>query len=169
MKFDEILKIFRPGLISISKTLGYGDGSADFEDILQEMIIHLWDLWKKGKIDTNTRSYILQSCWFHAKNCIRKSKKSRTPISLEASYDDTDGKNNIMDFMLDDAEPTEEEFDGRMTIKNILSNGLSRREKDIFRFTLEGYTLRDIGEMLGVSFVTVYNTLEEVKRKAVNY
>jgi DNA-binding CsgD family transcriptional regulator len=45
-----------------------------------------------------------------------------------------------------------------------MNNGFSKREKDVFGLLLEGYTVREAGEKLGISHVMVV----KLKNRLIN-
>jgi len=132
---------------------------------MQEMVLHLWKKFKNGDFKDATRSYILQSCWYHIKNYLRKIR-SRSHTELEnLSYDsnfyitetDSDSYNDILD-----------RIDMNIAIFRILNNGITPREKQVLKLLLEGNTLREIGEKIGISFVRVHNIIRNITEKYVH-
>jgi DNA-directed RNA polymerase specialized sigma24 family protein len=54
----------------------------DEEDLYQEALTHLWGAFRKGSIDDKRDSYILQGCYYHLKNHLRKVRENAVFVSL---------------------------------------------------------------------------------------
>lgn len=163
MNFKEILKELTPKFISISLQLNKNSNGYDLNDLVQEMSMHLLEKWNKGEIEGYTKSYILQSCWFHIKNYLRKINKKIKTISLDDIVDGADVC--LCEMIEDDSEAVYDIVNFKITVDNILSNGLTKREKEVFMLTLEGHTLREMGEILDISFVRVLKIENNIKKK----
>ncbi len=163
MNFKEILKELTPKFISISLQLNKNSNGYDLNDLVQEMSMHLLEKWNKGEIEGYTKSYILQSCWFHIKNYLRKINKKIKTISLDDIVDGADVC--LCEMIEDDSESVYDIVNFKITVDNILSNGLTKREKEVFLLTLEGHTLREMGEILDISFVRVLKIENNIKKK----
>ncbi len=163
MNFKEILKELTPKFISISLQLNKNSNGYDLNDLVQEMSMHLLEKWNKGEIEGYTKSYILQSCWFHIKNYLRKINKKIKTISLDDIVDGTDVC--LCEMIEDGSESVYDIVNFKITVDNILSNGLTKREKEVFLLTLEGHTLREMGEILDISFVRVSKIENNIKKK----
>lgn len=162
MRFEELIEKLNPKLLSISSRISRYSGFNDKDDILQEIYIYLWKSWKTGRVECNTDSYILQGCSFHIKNYLRKKANNSEVISLSG---DTDEEAPGLLDILTDGSNIDNDTDYRITIDRVLANGLTDREKEVFKYTLDGYTLREIGELLGVSFVRVLKIRNNIKKK----
>ncbi len=153
MGFDELIKRVSPVLKRITLKLKQA-GFMDEEDLYQEALIHLWNNLKSGCLVDKTDSYILQGCYFHLKNYLRKVKIKAALVNLD-------------DLIANQKEPqiTPEDLDTPMIVEGILNNGLAKREKLVFLLCLEGLTLREIGRRLGVSHVMVIKIREQMRAK----
>jgi len=93
MYFQELVERISPKLRKItiklnghlSTALAGSPTYLDDEDLFQEALLHLWVCLQKGKLESKTDSYILQGCYFHLKNYLRKVKKKIDLISLDSS------------------------------------------------------------------------------------
>ena len=50
-----------------------------------------------------------------------------------------------------------------------MNNGLTPREKEVFILALEGLTVREIGDRLGVSHVRVVKLRANIKEKCIKH
>lgn len=168
--FEELLKKIYPKLRGITYKLNRHSASFNDEDLLQEALIRLWQDFNAGKLSDKTESYILQGCFFHLKNYIRKNYDKAPLVSLEYNVDQ-EGEAVAADkaLPLENPESSFELINCRMLIDKINNNGLSEREKQVFRFSLEGLTTREIGNKLGVSHVMVVKLKGGVREKCRKY
>ena len=56
-------------------------------------------------------------------------------------------------------------LDRKITISDIKNNGFTKREKEVFSLLLEGYTVREAGDRLGISHVMVVKLKKNLIRK----
>lgn len=154
MCFEEILVKITPELKKITHKLNGHFTFFDEDDLFQEALINLWENFKKGKLQNKTKSYILQGCYFHLKNYIRKNKKNLDLWSFD----------NIFEEETMPVEP-ENSLEGKIFLETIRKNGLTSREKYILTLFLEGFTVREIGEKLGLSHVSVIKIKNKIKNK----
>ena len=158
MIVKELIKELDCELKAIAFKLARQYRNFDSDDFLQEMYLYLWENFKEHSGEGITKSYILQGCWFHLKNFIRTSKNKFSHASLDYS-----------EGCLGDIIPEEYEsytsLDFKVAVSEVMNNGLSKREKKVFTLSLEGYTLREIGEQLKVSHVMVYKIKNSIKKK----
>ncbi len=166
MKLEKLIENLEPELKGIAlKTAGqYPD--FDTEDLMQEMFLFLWENLKKGKIKNCTKSYLLQGCWFHLKNYIRTSQNKLPYLSLD--YTISDDENCLAD-TIHSNENFYDSFEFNIAVSEVMNNGLSDREKEVFSMTLAGYTFREIGEKLEVSHVMVHKILKNIKSKTYKH
>lgn len=132
--------------------------------------MHLWMDYKEGRLSDKTDSYILQGCSFHLRNYIRKNYDKAKLTSLE-NMTNEEGEGFDLDNVLSlkDSESCFEVIHCKMLIEEINNNGLTKREKEVFRLTLEGLTTREIGIRLGVSHVRVVKLKGRIRDKCRRY
>ena len=137
--------------------------SADEDDLYQEMCIHLWDKFKNGVPEGINESYIVRGCEFHLLNYLRKGKEAMTVVSLEEPISE-DGS-TLKDLLPEEREPVDSYVERKIVIEEIKKNGFTKREKEVFSFLLDGYTVRETGKALGISHVMVVKFKRRIVEK----
>ena len=125
----------------------------DKDDLYQEMCAHLWNNYKYGVPEKYNDSYILKGCEFHILNYLRKEREGVPLLSLEEPINDEG--DTLKDIVPDSGEALGEVINKEVTISDIMNNGFTKREKEVFSLLLKGYTVREIGGKLGVSHVMI--------------
>jgi len=170
MYFNELIKRISPKLKGITHKLNGHFTFFNEDDLYQEALVHLWTDYNQGKLADKTDSYILQGCYFNLKNYIRKNYDRARLTSLENSINE---EGEIFD--LETALPSKDSgscfeiMNCQMLIEKIKNNGLTKREKAVFCFSLEGLTTRDIGGRLGISHVSVVKLKGKIRNKCRKY
>ena len=150
----------------------------DADDLYAEMRFHLWKLWREGVLEDKTESYVTQACYFYIRNYLRTAKDTLKPLSLDepcgsADFSDDnggDGMSRLGDMIPDGLPGTSELFESRALYEKIMNNGLSTLEKDIVRYLYNGYTVREIGGILGLSHVMIVKHKKQIAEKVTrNY
>ena len=168
MEFATLVKKISPTLKRIAYKLNGHFTSFNHDDMYQEALMHLWVDYNEGKLADKTDSYILQGCYFHLKNYIRKDSDKARFVSLEGCQDNEDGQQqSATDYLLHIKDPQDylELAHCNLVIEQINNNGLTKREKEVFSFALEGLTTREIGARLGISHVMVVKIKGRIKSK----
>lgn len=171
MSFEELVKRISPKLKRITFRLSRYLSVFGSDDLYQEALIHLWSDFNQGKLQNKTSSYILQGCYFHLKNYLRINKHKVTFCSLDEVIRDEDGE----ELHLADIIPSRssgdiiEETHAKFFLEQINNNGLTKREKEIFHFVLDGLTTRQIGYKLGISHVRVVKIQKTIRRKCLKH
>ena len=170
MSFEKLVKRISPTLKRITYKLNGHFSFFNDEDLYQEALMHLWLDFKEEKLEDKTDSYILQGCYFHLKNYIRKNYDKANLISLE-NMTNEEGEVFDLDSILSLGYPESclELINCKMLIEKINNNGLTKREKEVFCLTLEGLTTREIGNRLGISHVRVVKLRSKIKDKCKKY
>lgn len=167
MRFEELINRLSPKLKGIAYKLNGHFSFFNEEDLYQEALLHLWLEFIAGELRDKTDSYILQGCHFHLKNYIRKNYDKVNLISLENITNEEGevfGLDNILS--LEDSGSCFDLINCKMLIEKINNNGLTKREKEVFCLALEGLTVREIGQRLGISHVRVVKIRSNIKRKS---
>jgi len=164
MKFEKIVKKLTPKLRGIAYRLNGKYTVLDHDDLYQEALAHMWEEFCAGKLEGKTDSYILQGCYFYLKNHLRNVEDN----SFFASLDEVVGEDDTtLQEMIPDNGPNELDIlETKMESEAVLNCGLNDREKTVLKLYADGFTAREVGEMVGVSHVTVVKTIERIRGKA---
>lgn len=159
--FESLLRKLSPTLKRITRKLNGHFSFMDHEDLFQEAAMHLWSHFNCGDLDDKTDSYILQGCYFHLRNYIRKTQDSATLLSLHAPFDE-DGT-RLEDVLLADDLASYDQLEGGFQIEALEASGMTRREREVLLFCLEGMTTREIGKKLNISHVSVVKARKKIQ------
>ena len=162
-RFEDYISKLSPTLKRITYRLNGHFTFFDDDDLYQEAVAHLWVLFEKGEHVDKTDSYILQGCYFHLKNYIRKTMDKASLTSLEALI--AGGEKALEDFLPSTATGAPEEADGKLLRDNIAASNLTDRERRVLELALDGLTVREIGDSLGVSHVMVVKLKKKIRMK----
>lgn len=168
MSFEELHKRISPTLKRIAYRLNGHYTFFNHDDLYQEALMHLWQEFLAGSLQDKTDSYILQGCYFHLKNHIRKTKTKAIVVSLEGcAYENEEGESWLETICVgkDDSRDYREHLDAKLMAETIRNNGLIPREKEILAFCAEGLTTREMGARLGVSHVRVVKLMSAIRDK----
>lgn len=162
--FEDFLGRLTPTLKRITHKLNGHFSFFDDDDLFQEALVYLWISFQKGKLDDKTDSYILQGCYFHLKNFLRKTMDRARFISLNELIGEEDPR--FLEELLTskDSAPIDV-IDTALLMEKAKTNGLTERETAVLSFTLDGLTVREIGKRLGISHVMVVKIKKRLKTK----
>ena len=172
MAFDAVLKRLSSIIRRIAYKLNRYPAYFNHEDLYQEAIIHLWQDFNQGKLTDKTDSYILQGCYFHLKNYIRKHRDKAARVSLNEMLFDEDNGLAREEVLLVEPRNGVSHYDfynNGLLADTIRNNGLTTREKLILSFCSDGLTMREIGKRIGVSHVSVVKSLKIIRGKCQKY
>jgi len=170
MEFKDLFNKLSP----VIKRIGYkaAGRSHDFghDDLYQEALLHLWSSFRQGELAGKTDSYILQGCYFHLKNYLRKNKRNTGLVSLD-SLKNAEGEDIDLDRIIPACgrSSLRDQLHCSMLIEQINNNGLRPREKEVFNFLLAGLTIREIALKLGVSHVMVIKLKKTMLKKCLEH
>ncbi len=168
MCFEDLVKKLSPTLRKIAYRLNYNFLSLNEEDLFQEALLRLWCDFQDNRLSDKTDSYIIQGCYFHLKNYIRKVSDKLKPVSLDAMVDDSGA--DLEDIVcLFPQKNYSGGIDAAILVDKIMDNGLTRREKEVFCLYMEGLTIREMGERLGVSHVRIARLKNKIKTKCEKF
>ncbi len=162
MSFEELWMKLSPPLWQMTRRFRNHPRFINQEDMMQEVLCHLWERWRKDELTDKTESYILTSCRFHLQNYLRKVQEKITPVSLHAPVD---SRGTTLEELIPDRSFWLEQIDDKVLIEQIRGDGLTKREKEVFELRLQGYTVRQIGERLGISHPRVIKLLSNIRNK----
>lgn len=164
-KFKELADKFRPALKRLSaknRFLGF----IDKEDLYQEGLISLWNSFKEGRLENRTSSYIVRGCYFHIQNYIRTHKVRNNILSLEEPIAfGEEERFCLKDIIGDENQNVLAQLNCRLIADDIMNNGLTKREKDVFKLLYTGINLRQIAKKLGISHVRVVKLKQNIRDK----
>lgn len=169
MDFESLINKLSPTIKRIAYKLNGRFVSFNHDDLYQEALVHLWQDFNAGKLDNKTDSYILQGCFFHLKNYIRKAKIKGNVISIETSLGEEG--TSLEEVLLEKENPIShfDYLNDKMLVEVIQNNGLTPREKYILSLCAEGLTTREIGRRLSVSHVRVVKIMGVIRGKCRKY
>ena len=126
-------------------------------------MVHLWIDFREGILGDKTDSYILQGCYYHLKNYIRKTQDNAILVSLNNPIGE-DG--TVMEEILpaDSINPLEY-LESKMEVETAGEKYFTQREKDVLSYFLEGMSMREIGRKIGISHVMVLKIRNKIKDK----
>jgi len=164
MSFEELTKKISPTLKRITYKLNGHFSFFNEDDLYQEALIRLWLDFKEGKLDDKTDSYILQGCYFHLKNYLRKVQDKARLISMDALIDEEGASLEEM-LSSDNSGISFEDLDNQMLFERIDGCGVTEREKEVLSFCMQGFTIREVGKHLGISHVMVVKLKNKIQKK----
>ena len=169
MNFEELNSKFSPTIKRIAYKLNGRYRSFSHDDLYQEAILHLWNAFREDKLADKTDSYILQGCYFHLKNYIRKVNE-KPDLSLDAMIFPGSEDLEFKDLVVDDHQRDARELlDIKLLADAMQNNGFDPREKKILMFFKDGLTTRDIGKRMGISHVMVVKIMSKIRTKCRKY
>lgn len=162
MCFEKLVIKITPSLEILCRNLNGHSLYLDEDDLFQEAILHLWIRYKNNELSDKNYSYIIQSCVFYLKNYLRKVRDKQIIMSLDMPLNED---KTTLGEIIPGSEPfLEESIDNKLFIETF-TNKLAEREKRIISFCLEGLTVREIGQRLGISHVGVVKIKNRIKDK----
>jgi len=162
MDFRILLEKITPALRYVArKHLLYG--SYDEEDLYQEMCLYLWQHYKRGLPIGINESYAIKGCEFHLQNFLRKGRQKVMLSSLDELV--TAEGLTLADILEDTRERPGSRIESEITIDEIRSAGLTKRERSVLSCLLKGYTVREVAHEIGVSHVMVVKYKKAIVRK----
>jgi RNA polymerase sigma factor (sigma-70 family) len=169
--FEWLVSKFSPGIRRIAYKLNGRFRSFDHNDLYQEALLHLWHDFRSGKLTDKTDSYILQGCYFHLKNCIRKINERPNMVSFESLLDAGEDS-NLEDVLLNKyaaQRDIRKLLDDKLVASSIQNNGFSPKEKNVIFALADGLTTREIGAKIGVSHVSVVKMIKRIRVKSLKH
>lgn len=170
LTYDEVVKKYNPKLKAIAYKLSKYNFKLDQDDLYQEELVYLWESFKENKLEGNTDSFILQGCYFHLRNYMRKVVEVKDTFSLDQPANENgDNLMKVLNLHDNATDNYHDSLDTKLLSEVIYNNGLSLKEKALLPYLSEGLTLREIGNRLGVSHVYVIKMKESIRIKCLKY
>jgi RNA polymerase sigma factor (sigma-70 family) len=167
MSFQGLITRLSPTLRKITWKLNGHYSYFNDEDLYQEALAHLWLDFCAGTLEDKTDSYILQGCSFYLRNYLRKTEEHATFSSLDIPDGEegfvaeemlNPGGNNIL-----------EELESKLEIEKWEKTYLADKERKILPMLLDGMTMREIGDRVGISHVMVLKIRNRIREKYVKF
>ena len=167
MDFEDVVRRLSPTLKRITKKLNGHHSFFDDDDLYQEALSHLWVAHNKGSIDDKTDSYILQGCYYHLKNYLRKVREHGVSLSLSSPV----GEDGVCfeELLVSENIKTLEYIEGKMEVESLEEKCLSWREREVLSCFLEGMSMREIGGRIGISHVMVLKIKNRIRDKYIDF
>jgi RNA polymerase sigma factor (sigma-70 family) len=170
MEFEQIVKKISPVLKRITYKLNGYCRFLSNDDLYQEALVCLWQDYSSGKLTDKTESYILQGCYFHLRNYLRKIKDKSRLVSIGVIVGE-DGNSLEETMFLRDTSSDNflDILNKKLLAETIFNNGFTTREKELLRLFADGLTTREIGRHCGVSHVSVVKMMAKIRGKCKKY
>ncbi|MFH1407374.1 MAG: sigma-70 family RNA polymerase sigma factor [Candidatus Omnitrophota bacterium] len=162
MKFNILFKKISPALKKTAIKYKNYVPLLDEEDLYQESCLYLWNKYSQGLPLGINESYAIKGCEFHLLNHLRTNREKANLLSLEEPFG---GEDLRLKDIIPDKVNTLNCINRSITIHDIKNNGFTKREKQVFSFLLDGYTVREIGCKLGISHVMVVKLKHRIIKK----
>jgi len=162
-RFDEMMKKLSPTLRGIAHRMNGHFTFFSDDDLYQEALAHLWVSFGKGSLKDKTDSYILQGCYFYLKNYLRTTLDKAKLVSLSELIDGQDV--SIEESLAAKDVHPYDDIDAGLLAENAAIKDLDAKERKVLKYSLDGLTVREIGDRLGVSHVMVVKIRSKMKKK----
>ncbi|MDD3844824.1 MAG: sigma-70 family RNA polymerase sigma factor [Syntrophorhabdaceae bacterium] len=161
MKFEFMVKRLSPVLKRITNRLNGYHAYFDEEDLYQEALTHLWSAFRKGSIEDKTDSYILQGCYYHLKNHLRKVRENAVFVSLNEPVGEDGG--SLEEMIASDASSSYVYLERKLKFQAIRDACTSDRDRQVLKLLMEDLAVREIGARLGISHVMVLKIRNRIR------
>jgi RNA polymerase sigma factor (sigma-70 family) len=167
MSFGELHRKLSPTIKRIAYRLNGSYRSFNHDDLYQEATMHLWSNFLKGKLSDKTDSYILQGCYFHLKNYIRKVNERSNVVSIDAALS-SNAEASVEDLLGQywSSPDCRDQLHNKFLVQSIRDNGFNPKEKRLLAYFSQGLTTRDIGKRMGISHVSVVKMRQKIRFKS---
>ncbi|MCX5679675.1 MAG: sigma-70 family RNA polymerase sigma factor [Candidatus Omnitrophica bacterium] len=161
--FEDLISKLSPTLRGITHKLNGHFTFFDEDDLFQEALEHLWIYYNQNKLGDKTDSYVLQGCYFHLKNYIRKTMDKANLISLQKLNED--GDSTLESFLGYEDRRIEENAESVSISESTAMKQMTVRERTILKLSMDGSTVREIGKSLGISHVMVIKIRKNMRKR----
>jgi len=163
MKFKELYNRVSPRLRRIAMHYRNHCPSLDEDDLYQEMCCYLWEHFRDADEKEMSDYYIARGCQYHILNYMRVNIQKASLCSMEQPINERG--DTIEDVLPDSCEDIDRKVEQNITFDTIMSNGFTKREKEVLALLLKGCTVREAGEKLGISHVMVIKLKKNLIRR----
>jgi len=133
------------------------------EDLYQEMCLFLWQRYAGGLPIGINEAYVIKGCEYHIQNFLRKGRPKAALVSLDELV--APGGLSLGDILEDKRADFRSSVDNKITIDEIISAGLTDKEKSVLSCLFQGYTIREVAKKLGVSHVMILKYRKGIAKK----
>ena len=165
--FEDIIRKLSPTLRRITHKLNGHFTFFDEDDLFQEALENLWIAYNKNKLSDKTDSYVLQGCYFHLKNYIRKTMDKARLVSLQKLTEE--GDSSIEAFLGYEDRRIEENVESKAISESEAVRRMTGRERAILKLSMDGMTVREIGQKIRISHVMVVKIRKNMRKCFVGY
>lgn len=165
--FEDMMNKISPTLRAIAHRMNGHFTYFSDDDLYQEALAHLWVRFRRGSLNDKTDSYILQGCYFHLKNYLRIRLDKAKVVSLNYPIDGAETP--LEETLAGSDNYGREGIDEHLLTDNAILARLDAREKKVFRLSMEGMTLREIGKIMGTSHVMVLKIKSRIKDRCKSF
>lgn len=143
----------------------------DITDIIQEAILGFNSAIMTYNQNNNAKFYTFAILCIERQlnNLIIKNTRGKVKILNEAVALDSPNEdgNNLYDFLSDNISPEIELFEDEKTseLYNLITTLLTNTETLVFELKINGYTYKEIGNILDMNIKDIYNAMERIRNK----
>ena len=166
-KFHEMSYRINPVLKNIAAKLDRHHAIIDRDDLIGESMLYLWMEYMKGKLEDKTDSFILQGCYFHLSNYLRKKCVKPTEASLDQLTNDEDTDLHDIIAYSEPGNSDDDYMHAKLIMYGLYGKLIDNRQMKILKMYCDGYTTRDIGKKFNLSHVRVSRLIESAIKKVV--
>ena len=131
----------------------YTNNQSKAEDIVQQVMLKIWENRDKITISTSFKSYLYRSCYNEFINAYKRGKKT-------SSLDD------IVIEAYEELDEDEQEFEQKISLVRLEIEKLPKKCKEVFVLCkLKGYKYREAAEELQISEKTVEAQISNAMKK----
>ena len=171
---NELLERHKDTVMKISR--GYFIIGGELEDIVQEGMIGLYKAIKNFKTDKNAtfKTFAITCIKHQIQTAIKKANtKKNLPLSNSVSlqnFSENEEEEFLPVNLIFQVSP-DEKIIGRENYKDLIETikqTLSKKEFEVLKYYLRGYSYKEIAEFLGLNQKSIDNSLSRIKNKLKN-
>ena len=166
-KFEDLIRKLSPTLRRITHKLNGHFTFFDEDDLFQEALENLWISYNNNKLSDKTDSYVLQGCYFYLKNYIRTTLDKAKLVSLQKLTEE--GDSSVEAFLGYEDHRIEENVENKAILESEAVRRMTGRERAILKLSMDGMTVREIGQKIGVSHVMVIKIRKNMRKRFSGY
>lgn len=168
---NEILHKYKDIVVKIARS--YFIIGGEMEDIIQEGMIGLYKAIKNfdSTKQVTFKTFAVMCIKHQIQSAIKRANtKKNNPLSTSISLQDLSDKNGEKDVPIElilQISP-DEEFIDKENYKSLLlsiKDALSKKEYDVLKLYLQGYTYKEIAQFLNLNTKSIDNSLSRIKNK----